>query len=127
VKLIIAGTRTFHNLDEDFFNSLMGFFRLWDHVTEIVSGGADGVDEAGERYAAWAKLKCSMFPADWEKYGKAAGPMRNAMMADYADGLLLVWDGKSPGSSNMKREMRQREKPVFELVLKTYSGDPSTP
>ncbi len=58
------------------------------------------------------------FPPDWEKHGKAAGPIRNKEMAEYADALLLIWDGKSRGSASMKKEMEKLEKPIYEVILK---------
>lgn len=42
-----------------------------------------------------------MFPADWNKHGKAAGPILNAEMAEVADALIAFWDGKSRGTANM--------------------------
>ena len=41
------------------------------------------------------------FKADWVKYGKAAGPIRNEEMAKYADACIVFWDGKSPGAKSM--------------------------
>ena len=64
-------------------------------VTEIVSGGAKGVDRLGEWYARQRGLPCKAFPAQWAKYGKSAGPIRNAEMAEYADYGVAVWDGVS--------------------------------
>ena len=50
---------------------------------------------------------------DWNKHGKAAGPIRNRQMAEYADCLIAVWDGKSRGTKNMIDEMNKLMKPVF--------------
>ena len=41
------------------------------------------------------------FPADWGGLGKRAGYLRNEQMADYADALIAVWDGKSKGTKHM--------------------------
>jgi hypothetical protein len=41
------------------------------------------------------------FPADWDRYGKSAGPVRNGQMARYAQRLIAFWDGKSTGTKNM--------------------------
>jgi hypothetical protein len=86
-------------------------------IDEVVCGKADGVDTAGEQYADYYGISVKYFPADWSTYGKAAGPCRNAQMAKYGDALLLVWDGKSRGSLNMKQNMLKLKKPMFEVVL----------
>lgn len=97
MKTIIAGSRTITNY-EDVLNatSLIG----WD-ISEIVSGGARGVDKFGERYADYYSLPIKRFPADWDKYGKRAGVIRNNDMAEYADALIAVWDLKSKGTKHM--------------------------
>ena len=58
------------------------------------------------------------FKAEWTIHGKAAGPIRNRKMAEYGDALLLIWDGTSKGSSNMKIEMEKRNKPIYEIIIK---------
>ena len=57
------------------------------------------------------------FWPDWNKHGKAAGPIRNRQMAEYVDAALLIWDGKSRGSASMKREMEKLGKPVYEVII----------
>ena len=70
-------------------------------ITEIVSGGARGVDRLGEEYAKKRHIPIQVFPADWTKYGKSAGYIRNEEMAKYADALIAVWDGESKGTGHM--------------------------
>jgi hypothetical protein len=97
MKVIIAGSRTINNhriVAQAVIKS--GFL-----VTEVVSGGANGVDRCGEWYADANKLKIKRFLAEWHKYGKKAGAIRNALMAEYADALVAVWDGVSPGTKMM--------------------------
>lgn len=122
MKLIVAGGRDIDGLGISWLTDIL--FHLGIHptdgVTEIVSGGARGIDSLGEN---WAKgyangLKIQIFPADWDRYGRGAGPMRNKEMAEYADILLLIWDGESRGSSSMKRNMEKLNKKVFEVILK---------
>lgn len=132
MKLIIAGSRTlYYSPDQmDFFLNILQIHRSM--ITEVVSGGATGVDASGEGWLDFNKEKYSnpthpwptkkRFPVtkeDWETKGRAAGPIRNAQMADYADALLLIWDGESKGSASMKREMEKRGKKVYEVVVKT--------
>lgn len=75
---------------------------LWlGDITEVVSGNARGADEMGEWWASENGIQIKLFPANWSKFGKAAGPIRNEEMAKYADCLVAFWDGKSKGTSNM--------------------------
>lgn len=82
-------------------------------VTEIVSGTARGVDRLGEQLTGVKNIPVQRFPADWDKYGKGAGHIRNKQMADYADVLIAIWDGKSKGTDNMIKTMLKLNKPVW--------------
>lgn len=99
MKTIIAGSRSITQLH------LLGAAIRdsgWFHeITEVVSGCADGVDQLGEEWAKMPQLPVRQFPADWKRYGKAAGRQRNLQMAVYADALIAIWDGKSPGTRHM--------------------------
>lgn len=120
MKLIIAGSRHFnfsHEFLEILINKMIGPF----HPDEIVSGGATGIDSSGEDLADRKNITLKRFPADWDKHGKAAGPIRNKEMVEYADALILIWDGESRGSANMKQEMLKLDKPVYEVILKVYN------
>lgn len=114
MKLIIAGSRTI-SLTPDTIADILTHFGV-DEITEVVSGTAGGMDKAGEAFASSYDLPVKRFPADWDKLGKAAGHIRNAAMAKHGDSLLLIWDGSSRGSANMKKEMLG--KPIYEVILK---------
>lgn len=87
--VIIAGPRTIID-----YELLLNAIKLSDiEITEVVSGNAKGVDSLGERYAKENNIPLKVFPADWKTYKKAAGPIRNSGMAQYAqekDGILLA-------------------------------------
>jgi hypothetical protein len=116
-KIIIAGSRTLEPVFE-FINEARIMFGMINASYEIVSGGAEGVDTCGENFAKEMGWKLTVLPADWNKHGKAAGPIRNRQMVEYADELLLIWDGESKGSKNMKEEMKKLHKPIYEVILK---------
>jgi len=82
-------------------------------ITEVVSGGAPGVDTLGEHYAAANRIPVKLFPANWHKYGRSAGPRRNQQMAEYSQALLAVWDGKSSGTKDMIRRATQLNLTVY--------------
>jgi len=78
----------------------------WE-VTEVVSGGAKGIDTLGEIWADVMGIPIVYFIPDWDKYGKRAGFMRNREMAEYAaegpdgGGCVAFWNGFSAGTRNM--------------------------
>jgi hypothetical protein len=92
---------------------------------EIVNGYCPyGIDHVAVDMAKKHKWDIKYFPADRKKFGKSAGPIRNKQMAEEADALLLIWTGDeetSPGSANMKKEMLFKNKPVYEVILRTYN------
>jgi hypothetical protein len=92
-----------------------------NHIGEVVSGNAKGVDTSGEYFAFNYNVPMEVFPAEWDKHGRSAGPIRNKQMADYADALVLIWDGRSTGSANMKSTMLALDKPVYEVVFKGWN------
>jgi hypothetical protein len=115
-KVIIAGGRDLFVTSQEIKSFLVQHgYSIEFHV---VSGGATGIDACGERYSQLNKLPLTIMQADWEKHGKSAGPIRNRQMAEFADELLLIWDGKSKGSANMKKTMEKLGKPVIEWVVK---------
>ena len=83
------------------------------NITEVVSGGARGIDHMGEMYAYGNSLDLKVFPANWNEHGKAAGPIRNQEMAKYADALIAIWDGKSRGTKNMINNAKKAGLEVF--------------
>lgn len=99
-KVIIAGCRDFNNYP--LLKEKCQYF-LQNKLPNVViiSGGATGADSLGEQYAKEMGLELIVKPADWEQYGKSAGPRRNREMAEIADGLIAFWDGKSRGTKNM--------------------------
>lgn len=112
MKVIIAGSR--HIEDYEALTQLVDSAD-WK-IDEVVSGGCRGVDEMGERWAQAHDIPVRQFVADWAKYGREAGELRNREMAHYAQGLILLWDGKSPGASCMLREAAKAEIPIHHQI-----------
>lgn len=106
IRVIIAGSRDFYN--PGIFNNIMTLYLsdIPDNKLEIISGGCRGADRMGEQYAKDWNLKCKVFPANWKKYGKSAGPIRNEKMVKYAlqadHGMLIAFPiGESRGTRNI--------------------------
>ena len=106
-KVIIAGCRDFtdYELLREKCDYHLQNLRLEDIV--IVSGHASGADSLGERYAQERGFQLETYPADWQAHGRAAGPIRDAKMANVAHALIAFWDGKSRGTKNMIETARK--------------------
>ena len=107
MKVIVAGTRTI----EDYEVVCKAIEESGFEITELVSGGARGVDKLGERWAKENGVPVNVFQAEWEKYGNRAGPIRNVAMGSYADALIAIRHGPSPGTSHMVSFMGTLGKP----------------
>lgn len=112
MKVIIAGSRGI----TDYKIVARAVVESGYKITEVVSGGARGVDRLGERFASNHDLPVEKFPANWDRYGKSAGYRRNQDMACYADALVAVWDGKSRGTRNMIALANKHGLKVFVLL-----------
>ena len=90
-RVIIAGSRSYddyNTLAEECDRILSLKVKDADTKIVVVSGHASGADALGERYAQERGLQLETFPADWTKFGRAAGPIRNAQMASVAHALI---------------------------------------
>lgn len=106
MKVAIIGSRGLH------VNDFTPY--LPDGVTEIVSGGARGIDTSAREYAKWHNLKLTEFLPEYDKYGgKSAPHIRNDKIIDYADIVLAFWDGRSRGTRSVIEKCKQRGKKVI--------------
>ena len=106
-RIIIAGGRDFNNynlLKETMWNIFIDR-QIGKPFVEIISGCANGADKLGILYSNDYGISLKKFPADWDKFGKSAGYIRNKEMAKYAreeNGVLIAfWDGQSKGTRHM--------------------------
>lgn len=113
-KVIIAGGRDFTKpVKVDMaMGDVYGHDVLYDNL-EVVCGGARGADTEGQGWAERHGVDVKMFPADWDKHGRAAGPIRNSQMGDYADVLVAFWDEKSKGTAHMIKDARKKGLRVY--------------
>ena len=108
-RVIVAGSRGFD--DYAVLQTVCDNFlspKKQTHNIVIVSGTAKGADSLGEQYARERGYTVERFPANWQQYGKAAGPIRNRQMADNADAIIAFWDGLSKGTQNMIMEAKKK-------------------
>ena len=129
IKVIIAGSRSITNYDLVYQACVEAVTRWQMIIVEVVSGQAPGADTLGEQFADAHGIPKKLMPADWDditvpgavvrtrrdgtKYNVRAGHMRNEDMGVYADAGILIWDGKSTGTMDMKKRLEAKGKPVY--------------
>jgi len=111
LRTIIAGSRSI----ESYIELLKAISKIDFKITVVISGGAHGADKLGEKYAKRHGIPLEIYEANWDRYGKGAGHIRNSLMADKAEALICLWDGKSNGSANMIKKAR-----VNNLITKVF-------
>lgn len=111
MKVIIAGGRNYRLIKEE-KNLLVSLHEDYS-FTEIISGTARGVDTEGELFAEIMGIPVKKFPANWDKFGKKAGIIRNLEMAEYADAVILFNGGT--GTQNMFEQAGKLGLIIFDL------------
>ena len=108
-RVIVAGSRSFNDYAtlQMVCDNLLAK-KKQTHNIVVISGTARGADTLGEQYAHERGYTIERFPADWQQYGKAAGPIRNRLMADNANALIAFWDGRSAGTKNLVMEAQKK-------------------
>jgi len=99
--VIVAGSRDIgpeHTLE---IWSMIWRYHCDTPITELISGGARGIDTYAAQWAIQHGIPLKTMKADWNQFGKSAGYRRNVEMANEADALLAIWDGESKGTRHM--------------------------
>ena len=109
MKVIIAGKRNFYQYD----TLLRAIRESKFEITELVSGGAPGVDTISIVWARENNIPIKLFKADWQAHGKSAGPIRNQQMAEYGEALIALWDYNSTGTKNMIEQATKKGLKIF--------------
>ena len=109
MKVAVVGSRNLWVED-------LGHF-LPEGTTEIVSGGAKGIDTFAREYAQANGIPLTEFLPEYKKYGRGAPFRRNISIIEHADLVVAFWDGASRGTRFVMDECVKRGKPVKAFVL----------
>jgi len=104
IKIVVAGGRDFidYNLLSKTLDDVIIKLKAkgYEEIS-ICSGKARGADSLGEKYAEANNITVNSMPAQWEKFGKSAGYIRNEEMAKCGKLVIAFWDGYSRGTKHM--------------------------
>ena len=92
-------------------------------VTEIVSGGAKGVDTSAREYAKEHGIKLTEFLPEYSRYKRGAPLKRNIQIVEYADMVLAFWDGQSRGTKYVIDYCKEHEIPLKIYTVYSTQGD----
>jgi len=108
--IAVVGSRSFNNR-ELAFRTLDKYIGNRGH--SIITGGAHGADAIAEEWAKSRGVQVQVLPAEWEKYGRSAGPRRNTEIVKRCQAVIAFWDGKSPGTRDSIRKAQAQGKRVI--------------
>ena len=109
MKVAVIGSRGLH------VDDLRQY--LPKETTEIVSGGAKGIDSDARAYAQAHGIPLKEFLPEYQKYGRGAPLKRNLLIIEYADVVLAFWDGESRGTIYVIDHCRKMNVPVNVITL----------
>lgn len=94
-------------------------------ITKIISGGAAGIDSLARVYAYNHSIPFEEYPADWKKFGRRAGPIRNREMEKEIEGAIVLWNGASKGTLDYIKLVQASKKPLYlkQVTNKKYSNN----
>lgn len=109
MRIAVVGSRTI----KDYYLVEQELKKIISQDDEIISGGANGVDELAEIFAKKYKIKLTIFKAEWSRYGKKAGYLRNKEIWKYCDFGIVFWDGKSKGAQHSFKLAKELNKKII--------------
>lgn len=101
-RVLVAGGRKYADMDR--LREVLGHIHGQVGITNIIHGGATGADTLAGVWARENRVSVVMFPADWDRFGKAAGPIRNRKMLDVGQPDLVVLFPGGTGTANMEQQ-----------------------
>lgn len=114
MKVLVCGGRDYDDRDKLF--AVLDRAHFLNPITTIISGCAKGADDLGARWAHRRGIGVHYFMADWSKFGRAAGPMRNqAMLVDGNPDIVIAFPG-GRGTADMVRRARAAGVPVLDVA-----------
>lgn len=122
MNIIICGSRDIEDETLEDIDHLVGLLKsivkLQNRdVSCVLCGEARGIDQLGKRWAKENQIDVKSFPADWNSYGKAAGPIRNGEMVKEADGVVAILYPDSRGTKNCIAQAVDKGLPVVAKVI----------
>ena len=113
MRVLVCGGRDYNNYQKVY--AILDQYKETLPITTLIQGGAKGADFAAKLWAKKHNIEVLDFLADWETYGKAAGPIRNSeMLVRGKPDLVIAFPG-AKGTANMVSQAREAGVEVVEI------------
>ena len=112
MRVIVCGGRNFN--DVQFVLTKLDEFHANHPITELIEGGATGVDAYASAWCAHKNIKHERVNAEWHIYKKSAGAIRNKAMLAMQPDMVIAFPG-GPGTAHMKKIAYAEDIPVVEM------------
>lgn len=114
MRILVCGGRDFTDVDR--FNQIMSHCIWWEVVTDVIHGAARGADTLADQWAKHLGIDVHAYPADWAKYGRSAGAVRNQRMLDEGKPDLVIAFPGGMGTALMVKLARKAGVEVLQVV-----------
>jgi hypothetical protein len=110
MKVLVCGGRDFNNKE-----LLWQFLDRFHGISVIVHGASRGADRLAGEWAVFHSIPAQVFPAEWDRYGKSAGPIRNQQMIDRANPDTVIAFPGGRGTADMISRAKKAKIRVIEV------------
>lgn len=115
--VLICGTRKWPESDADRVEEMLNYLDSEMLFTKVVVGGAKGIDTIAENWARKRNKEVEVYPAQWDKYGKSAGPRRNSQMLEEGQPHLVVAFPDLKGGKDTQDMIKKAEAADIPMVV----------
>ena len=113
MRVAVVGSRNYRNRARLYF--VLDKYQEEHGLTHIVSGGAKGADSLAEEYAKERCIPYTIYPANWDRYGRSAGFVRNSQIANDCDAVIAFPLAESKGTRHTMELAEKAGLPVYEI------------
>lgn len=114
LTVLVCGGRDYNNYPQ--VEIILNQINEDTGIQRIVNGDARGADRLSTAWASARDIDIAKYPADWDKHGRAAGPIRNQQMLSAEDIDLVVAFPGGAGTADMVRRSRKAGIEVMEIA-----------
>ncbi len=121
MKVLVTGGRDFS--DSEFVARVLNQINAANHVCELIHGDARGLDRIADNWAKQKDIRVIAVPADWAKYGRGAGPRRNAAMVLERPDVVVAFPGGRGTADMIKKATAAGIKVALAIELCSQSNN----